>query len=455
MTDFDALRAQLTGSLLLPADDGFGSAVTGFNLAVVPAPDAVVVAADEADVVTAVRFARDNALPVRVHATGHQPTATVGGLLIAVGALDDVVVDPEARTATVGGGIRWAAVVAAAAEHGLAPITGSAATVGVAGYLLGGGFGPLVRSHGISSDRLRSARVVTGTGEVVAASADADAELLWALRGGKGGFGVVTRLTIELVPLRRLYAGTLFFDIAHAREVLGGWIRWGRDAPERISSSLAILRFPDLEQVPPPLRGRHLLGIRAAVPLGDDEPTAEAEALVAPLRALAPVHLDGVGELPAAEIARVHNDPTEPGPGWGLGIALHDLDDDFADAYLALMGAGTELPFIGGEFRLLGGAVTRDVTEGSAIGGRDVPYLLHLIGAPDPALFAEVLPAAGGAISAAVAAWTSPTTTINWVDDPTDVEAFESAWPAATREKLARIRAEHDPDGVFPYGPAA
>jgi hypothetical protein len=262
--------------------------------------------------------------------------------------------------------------------------------------------------------------------------------------------GVVVEATVALVELSTIYGGTLFYDIADAEAVLGGWIDWGRDADPRVTTSLAVMKLPDIEQVPPPMRGRHLVAIRFAFPGA----TAEGETLAAPLRALAPVYLDGVAELPAGEIARIHNDPTDPGPGWGYGAGLTELGDGFVPAFLGQVGAGTDAPFIVTDIRLLGGAVTRDVAGGSAIGGRDVPYLLHLVGAPVPALFDAVLPAAAARLAAAIAPWVSPATTINWVSTPSDPVAFASAWSPESLARLATVRDRYDPDHVFPYGPA-
>ena len=454
--DLSTLASRTTGPVIPRDQPGFAEALSGFNTAIVHSPDAVVVVETADDVVETVRFARESSaagghVPVRALATGHGGYAPVeSGIIVATRGLTGVAIDPVARTATFGSGMPWGPIVAAAAEHGLAPIVGASPTVGAVGYLLGGGIGPLARSHGFSSDYLRSVQIVAGTGELVTASADENPDLFWALRGGKGGLGIVVEATVDLVELSTLYGGTMFFDAADGTAVLGGWIAWGRDADERVSSSLAIIKFPDLDVVPPPLRGRHLIGIRFAFP-GD---SAEGEALAAPLRALAPVRLDGVAELPAGQIARVHNDPTNPGPGWGRGAALGELDDAFVEAFLGQLGEGTRTPFIVAELRLLGGAVSRDVAGGSAIGGRDVAHVLHLVGAPDPSLFATVLPGAADALLAELGTWISPVSTINWVSDPTDPVGFASAWTAETRERLARVRAQYDPDRVFPYGPA-
>ncbi|CAN5160377.1 FAD-binding oxidoreductase [soil metagenome] len=451
MTDFTPLATSVTGSLSLADSPEAATALAGFNTAVTHRPDAVLVAASVDDVVAGVTFARDNGIPVRAFNTGHGAVTPVqGGLIISVRDLDSLSLDASARTVTVGGGMTWAPIVAAAGEHGLAPITGSSATVGVLGYLTGGGLGPLANSHGFSSDYLQSATVVTGTGEVVVASADADSDLLWALRGGKGGLGIVVEATLRLVELETLYGGSLFFDGADAQHVLTEWITWRETADDRITSSVLVARFPDLEMMPPPLRGRHVVAMHFAYP----GPASEGEKLAAPLREWGTVVMDDLGELAASQIARVHNDPTDPGPGWGFGISLKDIDADFVAALLQTFGGEAHLPLIGCELRLPGGAIRSDVPEGSSAGWRDITALAHVLGAPDPSLFETVLPGLEKQIVASLTPWISDHSTVNWIEHPTDPTEYASAWPAETRTRLEAIRAAHDPDRVFPYGPA-
>jgi FAD/FMN-containing dehydrogenase len=451
MPDLSSLARSISGSVLTPADDGYAAACTGFNLAVVPRPDAVLVARDEADVAAGVRYARDAGLAIRVIATGHGAAPVPdGGLLINVSALDAVSVDPSARTATVGGGAPWRDVIAQAAPHGLAPIAGSASGVGVVGFLLGGGLGPLSRHFGVGSDQLLSVRVVTGSGEIVTASADENPDLFWALRGGKGGLGIVTSATVRLVEVAELYGGALLFDATDARAVLTGWLAWGADADPRITSSVAIIRFPDFDEMPPPLRGRHLVAVRFAAPVD----AASGERLAAPLRSLAPVYVDGLGPLPLAEIGKVHSDPDGPLPGWTRGLMLDAIDDRFVDALLGIAGAGTEAPFLGVEVRQLGGAIA-DPAGDSAMGGRENPYTLTVIGAPNPALFATVLPAAFAGLRATLAEWIAPTTTINWLGESEDPAEFRSAWSPAAFDRLAEVRRRYDPSGMFAFGPTA
>jgi FAD/FMN-containing dehydrogenase len=452
MSDLSELSSRISGSVLTPDDEVLVEEVTGFNLSMAHRPDVVVAAVEAADVVEAVRFARDNAMTVHVQATGHGSLFPIeGGLLVSLRRMSGVKIDPTARTATFLGGTRWSTIVAAAAEFGLAPITGSAASVGAVGFLLGGGLGPLNRSHGFASDYLRSLSVVTGTGELVTASADEHPDLFWALRGGKAGLGVVVEATVELIELSTLYAGSLFFDVEHAGAVLGGWLDWTRTAPSDVSTSLAIIRMPDFEFVPPPLRGRHLVSLRFAYPGS----TADGATLAAPLRALALVHLDALGELPAAQMAMIHSDPTDPSHSWVRGFGVTEPDRGFAAAFIGTFGAGTSAPFVAAELRHLGSATHTDVPEGSAVGARETEYVATLVGIPDPALHAEVLPAAFAAAHGMLAPWLAETTPINWIEEPWLPELYVSAWPTGIRVRLAQVRAAYDPDGLFPYGPPA
>jgi hypothetical protein len=342
-------------------------------------------------------------------------------------------------------------VLEAAAEHGLTGIPGSSPNVGVVGHLLGGGLGPLARSHGFSSDYLVGATVVTGTGETVEVSEEQNADLLWALRGGKGGFGIVTEARVRLVELATLYAGALFFGTEHIEQAFRTWLDWTTVADPEVTTSVAIIRFPDLDVVPEPFRGRQLLSLRFAYPGSDDAGALLAE----PLRTAAPVTLDMLGELPAVQMGAIHSDPDEPGPGWNRGLLLDPLDQDFATAFLGALGAGTDAPFIAAELRHLGSATAVDLPEGSAVGGRDAAYTLVLIGVPDPSLFETVLPAAGDRVVEAIRPWVHPHTNINFAGHPSTTEEFESAWPVASLPRLAALRRRLDPAGILTFGPLA
>lgn len=442
------LAASVSGPVLAPGDAGFAEELSGFNLAVSHTPALVVGATSTADVVVAVRYAAEHGLAVRMQATGHGAEHPItDGLVVTTRRLDTLSI--EGDVATIGAGVRWDAVIAAAAPHGLAPVTGSSANVGVVGYLLGGGLGPMARSHGFSSDQLLGARVVVASGEVVDASPEGDAELYWALRGGKGGLGVVTQVRVRLLPLPELYAGSLTFDAPHADAVLRGWIDWTATAPRDVTTSLVTVRFPDLEFLPPHLRGRFLTTLRFAYP-GSAE---EGERLAAPLRDLAPVETDALGPMALTEVAQIHADPTDPGPGWGFGGLLEPLDADFADVFAQTFHPTAPIPFLAIELRHLGGRTAVDVPEGSAVGGRSGAFAFHVVGAPDPSLFAEVLPAAAQGYLAAIARWVAPETTPNYAGAIESEAEFRTLWPADVFDRLQAVRRRVDPAGIFAYGP--
>ncbi|WP_340698240.1 FAD-binding oxidoreductase [Cellulosimicrobium funkei] len=450
-TDVAALRDRVTGRVLARGDlpDGgptAAEAVAAHSTLVAHDPDVAVLAETEADVVEAVRFAAHHGLPVRSHATGHGESSPItDGVVLGTSGLAGVEVDPASRVARVGAGTRWNAVVDAAAEHGLAPVTGSSTSVGVVGYTLGGGYGPLTRSHGLTSDRVRGFRVVLADGSVVEAGPDTEPDLFWALRGGKGGLGVVTRLDLELVPLRMLYAGSLTFDAPHVEDVLRGWAAWTATAPDDVTTSVAVLALPDLPFVPEHLRGRTVLALRFAYP-GDP---AEGERLAAPLRALAPALADTVGELPVTAVATIHADPEDAGPSWVYGAGLREVDGEFLDRFLAELGPGSASPFVAAELRHVGGAGARDVEGGSAAGGRTAGFLLSLVGVNPPRLPDMV------AAAASFAQWSQPwaatETNINFLPGPWTDDALARAWSPETAARLASVRSAYDPTGLFAW----
>lgn len=439
------LAQSCLGPVFVSGEDGIEGELKGSNLVIHHRPDVVVGAASEADVALAVRFARDHGLPITVHATGHGAHASVdGGLIITTHRLDALEVDQHARTARVGAGVRWGAVVEAAAPFGLAPVSGASPNVGVVGLLLGGGQGPIGRTFGYGSDWLRSARVVTADGDVVTASATSEPELFWAVRGGKFGLGIVTEVVIEMPHVPSLYAGSLFFADDAIEPAFRAWLRWVDTVPDAVSSSVAFISFPDLEAVPGIFRGRFVLTIRFAF-VG---PVEQGESWAAPLRAAVPVLLDAIGPLPLDRVASIHNDPTDPAPGWTRGAFLGAVDDHFADVLLSSVVGERRPPFISVELRHLGGRLARDVAGGSAVGGRGAEFGLVFVGVPDPSLFEHVLPEAADALIGSLAAWVHAEINVNYAGELTS-QNVERCWPAAELERLEAVRQQYDPTSTF------
>ncbi|MCU1414042.1 MAG: FAD-binding protein [Microbacteriaceae bacterium] len=445
MTSLDDLRTRVTGRVLVPTDPGFTEAVTGFNLSATYAPDAAVIVATDADVVEAVAYALANDLAVSVQATGHGSVGHLeGGLLIITTALNEVSITGD--IATIGAGADWTAVVEAAGPLGLTAIAGAAPGVGVVGFLLGGGLGPLARSHGFSSDRVRSFRIVTGTGELVTASATEHPDLFWALRGGKAGFGVVTSVDVELVELTEIYGGSMFFATEHIADAMRGWIDWTATADPQVSTSIAILRFPPFDEIPEPMRGKTLLNLRFAYP-GSNE---DGERLAAPLRALAPVMMDMVGAMPTTKMGMIHNDPTAPSPAWADGAMFAGVDDALADAVLANVGGDQQSPFIAVEIRHLGNRTAVDVEGGSAVGGRDAAFTLNTVAIPTPHTPVPAIESAWEKLIGDLAEWKAPVTTINFAGEPSAAD-FAKSWPRDMFERLQEVAKVYDPEGRFTW----
>ena len=305
-----ATTSTTSPATLSPADPGYDAAVAAFNTTITPRPALVVEARGPDDVVAAVRRAAAEGLAVTVQATGHGLVNDLAGsLLVPTRHLDDVRVDPRVGTAVVGGGATWTQVIAAAAPHGLAPVCGSASGVGVVGFLLGGGHGPLSRQYGVGSDQVRRVRIVTADGVERDVDTTREPDLFAALRGGKAGFGVVVEMEIALHPVERLYAGGIFFPGEASPTVLHAWRAWVTTLPESASSSVALLRLPPDPSLPPPLQGAFVCHLRFATTASEQE----GAALLAPMRALAEPIADMVAEMPFAAIDAIHADPTEIG----------------------------------------------------------------------------------------------------------------------------------------------
>jgi hypothetical protein len=439
------LSAQVTGPVLAPYDEGYADEVAAWNTAATHTPQLVVGATSAEDVAAAVRYAGDHGMHVSVQGTGHGAEVSItSGLMINTKRLDRLTVDPQTRTATLGAGQQWGNVVAAAAEHGLLPISGAASTVGVVGLLVGGGLGPLARSHGFASDYVESFTVVTGAGEIVEANHTDHTDLFWALRGGRFGLGIVTEVRVRLVELATLYGGSLMFDGADIEPALRAWVDYIATADDQVSTSAQIIRMPPFEQIPEPLRGRTLLALRFAYP----GPVDRGAELAAPLRGAASVYLDALGEMPAGQIARIHNDPTDPGASQAYGVLLGQIDQDFATAFLSTFGLAAEPPFVSAELRHLGGAAARDVEGGSAVAGRAGVVACALIGVR-PDQFEKVMPDAAFDWRQLVAPWTLPEGNPNLMGLPVTAERLATMWSEEANTRLGEIRWHYDPDSVL------
>jgi hypothetical protein len=439
MTDTESpARTDVHGPIRRHGDERVPDELAGFQTADPHRPDVVVGARNADDVVAAVRHAAAHGLPVAVQATGHgHTTGLVGGVVISTGRMRGVRVDPVARTARVEAGARSADLVTAAAEHGLAPVSGSFPGVGVVGYTLGGGLGLLGRAFGWASDHLRAAEIVTGDG-VLRRVGPGD-ELFAALRGGRPGVGVVTALSIGLVPVRIVVGGGLFVDADDADRVLPVVRRIGAQAPESLGVSLGVVPIPDLDAVPAPIRGRTVLHVRL---VDTDGPAAHAAE--AALRDVAPVLVGGLAELPWTASGSVFGEPETPHAYEGTNALVSELSDDA----LAGVVAATRSAPVGCvvDVRRLGGALSRPAEGPDAVSFREAGWIVR------------VLSSTGGVPTAAVrashAAVLAPVAGVQvgrmagFVYGAAPVTADE-VHSSRVRALLERVRDAYDPGRMF------
>jgi FAD/FMN-containing dehydrogenase len=442
--EMDALIGRTRGPVFVP-DDGYDVERDGFQTAARHRPDVVVGATRANDVRAAVEFASAHGMPVAVQGTGHalMSVAAEGGVLITTSRMDGVRVDGEARTAWIGAGVKWEQVIEEAAPHGLAPLSGSAPFVGAVPYILGGGLGLLSRRYGYAADHVRSIEVVTADARLCHVTAESDPDLFWALRGGRDNFGVVTGMEVELFPVERLYGGGLYFDGELAAEILDAYREWTATVPDELSSSVALVPFPDFEAVPEPLRGRYVAHVRIAY-TGDAE---EGERLVAPLRALGPRLMDTLADMPYTRSGSIHNEPAEPHAYSADNAMLRDLDASAARTILHLAGADARVPCIV-QLRHLGGALARPPAAPNAVGHRDAKYLLGVLSPLDGLDIGDVRSVHRRLFEALASQTMGRCLNYMYGEKPT-TEQVRSAYDPEDYRRLAELKAVHDSANMF------
>jgi hypothetical protein len=299
------------------------------------------------------------------------------------------------------GVVVWLDVVHAAARYGLAALAGSSPDVGVAGYTLGGGMSLLGRKYGLTANNVAAIEMVTADGRLVRADHERESDLFWALRGGGGSFGVVTAIEFQLFPITEAYAGILWYPIERGSEVLHAWAELTLGGPpDELTTVGRFLNLPPIPQIPEPVRGKSFV-IVEAYHLGDP---AQADELLAPLRALGPVN-DTIATVPVPALSHMHMDPEQPVPGAGDGLMIDTLPREAIDAFVGAAGPDAAFPLLSAEVRHLGGEFTRARPGNGALASIDAQYVLYAVGmTPVPELTDPVM-AQVEAVKNALASW--------------------------------------------------
>lgn len=433
-----------TGPVFQPGDTGYDAEIAGFQTSYTHRPAVVVGAAHAEDVRAAVEYAARRRLPIAVQATGHGlSVATDGGVLITTRRLTDIRVDAQARTARIGAGVQAGALIEAAAPHGLAPLHGSSLSVGVVGYILGGGVGILAREYGYAAEYVSAIEIVTADGRL-RHLAPGD-ELFGAVLGTGGNFGVVTALELELLSVAEVYGGQLQFDTPLVAPALEAWRLWTQDVPDTVTSAITMLTFPDIPQLPERLRGRYAATINIAF-TGSAE---EGDRLVAPLRAIGARMVDDLRVMSYPESHAIYRDPDHPHAYIATNALLSELPADAADAFLDVTGPDAVLPTVAG-FRHLGGALGRPGPHGISMDHRDAEYIARVLAMPQPGN-AEQVRDQLDLVRKTLAPWTVGQN-LNFLyggGDQAGEAQTRAGYRPATYARLAALKTEYDPANLF------
>lgn len=440
-----SLRGLCGGAVHLPGDPAYDMARAPWNLQLSDRPAAVAYPAFADEVAEVVQAAARAGLFVAAQGTGHGAPPLEGRLteavLLRTSAMNDVSIDVEKRIARVGAGVLWGDLAEVAGNHGLAALHPSSPDVGVVGYSIGGGIGWYARRLGLQCNAVTAAELVLADGTFVRATADSDADLFWAIRGGGTPLGVVCALEFRLHPLETVVAGILCWDWTAVEEVLPGWVAWCADTPDDVTSSFRLLEAPDDDSMPAEIRGRRLAVIDGAV-LGDDAFAAE---VLAPLRALTP-EIDTVDRVPAASLVVLHLDPEGPTPAYASSTLVSQLPDAAIASVLDAAGpqSGNTLAMV--ELRQLGGALSRPDPDGGILASLDGAFLALGVGLEsDPAGWPQQREDAARFLGA-VEPWATGREYLPMVDDSTDTR---KAFAPDVHARLSTIRREVDPHGLF------
>lgn len=391
------------GPVHRPGERAYDEQRAAFSPAVDARPAYVVEAADREDVRRAVVTARDHELRFAVQGTGHGTlTAADGALLVKTGRLASVLVDPDRRVARVGAGARWRDVIAAATPFGLAPLSGTSPSVGVAGYTFGGGMSWLSRRYGFAADSVLRVDGVDADGEHVVITADRDPERFWAIRGGSGNFMVATSLEFRLHRVPEIYGGTAHFARERAAEVLAFYRDWAPAQPDELTSTVVV--------------SADSLGIRVCY-AGDAE---AAERALRPLWRVTGAPVSG-GYEPMSYAGSGSIGGTPP-----LGFELLDTVSDNAIAAIL------RSPAVGIELRYWGGAMGRPSANAAPAGHRDTPFSLTIHGSAD--------------VVAPLRRHATGKSFLNFLHDTTNTA---SAYTVDDFARLRTAKRRYDPDRVF------
>jgi hypothetical protein len=313
--------------------------------------------------------------------------------------------------------------------------------VGITGYTLGGGLSWLGRQYGFACNRVAAIDVVTADGEARTVDAHNEPDLFWALRGGGGGYAIVTAMHLHLVRLAEVYGGALVFPAEVGTAAVRAYRDWTQTVGDEVTSIVRFLRPPPVPDVPEPLRNKPLLTIDAACIVDE----AEGEGLIAPLRELGEPIMDTFAQMPVAGLSRIHMDPEQPVPGLGHHALIRELTDDAIEAFHGAVGPEAGSPLLLAELRHIGGALGRPAAKAGALDHLDGDYVMFALGMTMSPEMGEAVDGALTGLHETMAPWAGEGGYFNFAERTCDVDAI---LPADTCRRLGEVKRRWDPDGT-------
>ena len=440
--DLAAFRAELQGELILPGAAGYDDARHAHNTMFDRRPSLIVKAAGAGDVARTVVLARDAGMTLAVRSGGHSVAghSTVdGGIVLDLSNMKGLHIDTERQTAWAQPGLTAGEYTAAAAEHGLATPFGDTASVGIAGLTLGGGIGWLVRKYGLALDALEAVEMVTADGRLLTANADHHPDLFWAVRGGGGNFGVVTRFQFKLFPVETVLGGALF--LPPTTEVLRSLVPIAASAPEELSTISFLMAIPPVPFVPAERHGELSL-IVMFVWSGDP---AEGNAAIEPFRRVAAPIAEAVMPMPYPGIYQFTAAAEAPGRSVIRSRFLNAFDDHAIDSIMSAMAVASPTAMV--QIRVLGGAMARVPVAETAFAHRKAPIMVAVIDHYEDASLDRSELAWTESLHAALAPESSGVYS-NFLQSEGE-DRIREAYPVGTYDRLAAIKRRYDPANFF------
>ena len=439
-----ALRGQIIGR----DDPGYDAARKLYNGMIDKRPLLIARCADVADVMEAVRFARDNGLLLAIRGGGHNGPGLGScddGLMIDLSMMKEVRVDPAARTVRVGPGCTQGDMDHATHAFGLAVPAGIVSTTGIAGLALGGGTGYLTRKYGLTIDNLLEADVVLADGRFVTASETQNEDLFWALRGGGGNFGVVTSFLFRAHPVSTVYAGPIFWDQGQAREIM----RWYRDAlpkmPPELCAFLGLKTVPSSAPFPQEIWGRRICALICCYA----GPAEEARQAMQPIRTDLPKPIfEFLGEMPFPALQGLFDPLLPSGLQWyWKGDFVRELTDEAIEEHLR-QAAGTPSELSLMHLYPIDGAVRQVGKAATPWGARDATWSMVIAGIDADPTKAAALKAWGRTYWQAVHPHNPGGGYVNFMSDDEGTGRLQASY-GDNYERLVAVKRRYDPGNFF------